>query len=501
VSAKFSTDQYADIEKDATGPDPVKAWKTCMGLLTKDPKDPRALLAATFLAPKLSVTPVGYHLGRAMTRLHPEEAMGWINYGEACREMWLVEESEKAYQQGLRVARTKFNTLAALINLACLYVDNGFYAKAELITAEILKIDPENKKGLTNRGFLQLAQRNWDGWVLWHKILGTPERPRTHYKEPPEPEWDGTPGKTVVVYAEQGIGDEISFASMIPDAAAVCKKLIFDCDGRLAGLFRRSFPNVKVYGTRVKDQRWDKEDWDMDASLACGQLGEFFRRSEAAFPGTPYLTACPIRLAQWKETFKGKPTVGIAWTGGAPRTNQRNRQLTLKQLLPVLELPARFVSLQYKDATDEIEAFKAEFPEIDLQEYPWATETFDYDDTAALVVACDYIVCMQTAVAHTAGGLGVPVTVLVPKATSWRYGQEGDTLPWYKSLRIIRQREFDGDWRQEIREAARQLAAHLGSLSPGAGEAARGGQLRSDGRALRTDGGQNHHGNGSLPSP
>jgi tetratricopeptide (TPR) repeat protein len=432
--ARFSTDKYAEIEALSGEPQPMRAWKMAIELLTKDPKDPRALLAASFLAQRLGIVPAGYYFGQAMTRLYPEEPTGWLNFGEACREMWLVEEAEKAYQQSLRVAKSKGNQLNALLNIACLYLDNGFFDKAEKITAEILAIDPKHEKALTNLGFCQLARRNWDGWVLWHKILGTHQRPRVQYRE--EPEWDGTPGKTVVIYAEQGIGDEISFASMIPDAAAVCKKLIFDCDGRLAALFQRSFPTVKVYGTRVKEERWDREDWDMDASLACGQLGEFFRRSDESFPGTPYLKACPIRLAQWRETFKGKPTVGIAWTGGAPRTNQRNRKLTLKQLLPVLQLPARFISLQYKDATDEIEAFKAEFPEINLQEYPWATETFDYDDTAALAAACDYIVCIQTAVAHTAGGLGVPVTVLVPKATSWRYGQSGETIPWYNSMRI-----------------------------------------------------------------
>jgi tetratricopeptide (TPR) repeat protein len=496
---RFSTDKYAEIEAHSEGPEPTRAWKIAIELLKEDPKDPRALLASSFLAQRLGITPVGYHLGRAMTQLYPGEPTGWLNFGEACREMWLVEEAEKAYQQSLRVARTKANQLSALVNLACLYLDNGFYDRAEAVTAQILKIDPKHEKALTNLGFCQLARRNWDGWVGWHKIIGTHQRPRVKYKD--EPEWDGTPGKTVVIYAEQGIGDEISFASMIPDAAKVCKKLIFDCDGRLEGLFKRSFPEVKVYGTRVKEERWAREDWEIEASLPCGQLGEFFRRTAESFTGSPYLIPCPIRLAQWKETFRGKPTVGIAWTGGAPRTNQRNRKLTLKQLLPVLELPARFVSLQYKDATEEIQAFNAEFPDIDLVEYPWATETFDYDDTAALVAACDAVVCMQTAVAHTAGGIGVPVTVLVPKATSWRYGQSGDTIPWYKSMHVIRQREFDGDWKHEIRAAAERLDAHLRSLSAGAGEAAQHGELRSDGRAVRSDGQQDHRGNGRLPPP
>src|SRR5256885_1877755 len=167
-----------------------------------------------------------------------------------------------------------------------------------------------------------------------------------------------------------------------------------------------------------------------------------------------------------------------------PRTNARNRKLTLKQLLPVLEQPARFVSLQYKDASDEIEAFRAEFPDIDLVQYPWATLTFDYDDTAALIASCDAVICMQTACAHTAGGLGVPVTVLVPKATSWRYGLTGETIPWYHSMRVIRQSQ-DGEWKDEIDHAASGLAVYLGKLPGAAAGTSLPGRIRRNGGSLR----------------
>ena len=305
-------------------------------------------------------------------------------------------------------------------------------------------------------------------------MIGSQHRIRVKYKD--EPEWDGTPGKNVVIYAEQGIGDEISFASVIPDAAKVCKKLIFDCDGRLEGLFRRSFPNVTVYGTRVKDTKWAKEDRDIEASLPVGQLGEFFRTSNGSFPGNAYLKACPIRMRQWGSILR-RPTIGIAWTGGVSRTNARNRRVSLEDLLPVLSLDADFVSLQYKDASEDIAAFHVKHPTVLLKQYPWATLTHDYDDTAALVASCDYVVCIQTAVAHLAGGLGVPATVLVPKATTWRYGHVGNTIPWYKSLRVIRQSN-DGQWADEIKRCAEHVAAYLGKLPARAGNSAFTWQLR-----------------------
>src|SRR5581483_6977642 len=199
---------------------------------------------------------------------------------------------------------------------------------------------PTHKCVLNNLGFCQLALRDWSGWKGYHGTIGTDWRKKVVYKG--EPEWDGTPGKVVALYADQGLGDEISFASMIPDAAQICRKLILDCDGRLAGLFARSFPDVKVYGTRVGGEKWSKEDRDIEASLPLGQIGEFFRISEESFPGTPYLVPCPVRVKQWKALFadKRKPVIGIAWTGGVPKNNARNRRIGLNELLPVLELDA-----------------------------------------------------------------------------------------------------------------------------------------------------------------
>lgn len=463
---------------------PELAWKTCHQMLTENPNDARALTAACYIMWRLGALPQSYHFGRSSVGLSPNEPIAWINYGHAAAELWLVKEAESYYQRALQLAHTQDIHLACLLNLGALYVDNGLFDRGETITKEILKVDPDHIKAKSNLGLCKLARHDWSGWKDYRLLIGSPLRVRVKYKD--EPEWDGTPGQTVVIYAEQGLGDEISFASMIPDAAKTAKKLILDCDGRLEGLFRRSFPNVTVYGTRVKDTKWAKEDRDIDASLPVGQLGEFFRTTQSSFPGTAYLKACPIRMKQWRSTLR-RPTIGIAWTGGVSRTNARNRRITLEDLVPVLSLDADFVSLQYKDASDDIAAFKAKHPEINLTQYPWATLTHDYDDTAALVASCDYVVCIQTAVAHTAGALGVPATVLVPKATTWRYGHVGNTIPWYRSLRVIRQ-NADNEWRDEIKRAAEHVRTYLGKLPSGAGKATCCGQLRDSLDSLRADG-------------
>lgn len=480
------------------------AWKILGAILNDDPNDLPALITASYLFLRTGALPQAYHFARRSTELAPQEDSTWTNYGNAAAQMCLNDEAETYYRRGLSCAKSAQARNMLWLNLCGLYIDTGKFEKAEGFARKLLAVAPESKSALANLGFCQLARRDWaEGWKNYHHTVGSSWRKRVRYKD--EPEWDGAPGQNVVVYADQGIGDEISFASMIPDAAARCKKLIFDCDGRLEGLFRRSFPMATVYGTRVKDEKWAPEDRHIDASLSVGQLGEFVRTKDDDFTGARYLVPCPVRSEQWRVHFgrydsdvPRRPVIGIAWTGGVPKTNARNRRVSLEDLLPVLNLPARFVSLQYKDASAEIAKLTAEHPSVDLVQYPWATLTEDYDDTAALIAACDYVLCIQTAVAHTAGGLGVPVTVLLPTATSWRYGTSGDTVPWYRSLKIIRQKT-SGEWGDEIERAARAIADQFG-LSVGARKAPRDRNVRHGQHLLRANGQRHHQADGSQPS-
>jgi len=439
------------------------AWKIIGKLLIDNPLDVKALCVGSSILRNMEAYAQSYHLARSATQLLPNHASPWTIMGHVAARMGLVDEAETAYKRGLKNAHEQHEKTALWINLSALYIDNGRFDSARHYVQKILDHDPSNKSALTNLGFCKLAVRDWSGWAGYHGTIGCSWRKRVVYKN--EPEWDGSPGKNVVLYADQGLGDEISFASMIPDAAQICRKLIVDCDGRLANLFKRSFPQARIYGTRVREQKWAREDRHIDASLPLGQIGEFFRLEDSDFPGTAYLTPCPVRTAQWKKLFaeKGKPVIGIAWSGGVPHNNSRNRRISLSELLPLLSLDAHFVSLQYKDASDEIETFKSQHPDIDLIQYPWATLTDDYDDTAALTAACDAVVCIQTAIGHTAGALGIPVFVLLPTATTWRYGLTGDSIPWYRSMTVIRQEKTG--WSKEIERATRLVADLIGLRS------------------------------------
>jgi tetratricopeptide (TPR) repeat protein len=415
------------------------------------PNNPDLLQMAGVIFEKAGNVPVAYHLFKVCTGIDPEEANNWTNLGRAAEDLWRTDEAEAAYRKALKLCKRDDTLRITLGNLAAMCIDNARYPEAEEWAKKALEKFPDFDLAKSNLGFAQLAQRNWaEGWKNYRYCLGTTSRTKFVYKG--EPEWDGTPGKRVVLYGEQGIGDEISFASMIPDAINDCSKVIIDCDIRLATLYARSFPQATVYGTRKMPHDcalWAPEDREFDASLAVGQLGEYYRASADAFTGDAYLTPDPDRVLMWKALWKvkAKPVIGIAWQGGIPRTGAKFRKWSLEQMLPIMRsIDAHWVCLEYKPAGLELDSFKAKYPDVDIKEYPHATLTNNYDDTAALVASLDMVFCMQTAVAHLGGALGVPTWVCVPPFSQWRYGTSGDSIPWYKSVKVIRQRNDKWDF-------------------------------------------------------
>lgn len=442
-----------------------RAWDIIKPLMMDNLFEPSLLQMAGVIYEKANNIPLAYHLFKICTAVDPNEANNWTNLGRVAEDLWRTEEAEAAYKKALKLCKRDDTLRITLGNLAAMCIDNARYKDAENWALKALEKFPDFHLAKSNLGFAQLGQRNWaEGWKNYRHCIGTTSRTKFIYKG--EPEWDGTPGKRVVLYGEQGIGDEISFASMVPDAIKDCEKVIIDCDIRLATLFSRSFPKAKVYGTRKAPHDcslWEPQDRDFDCSLAIGQIGEYYRTSAESFTGAPYLVPDQDRVLMWKALWqtKKKPVIGIAWQGGIPRTGAKFRRWSLEQLLPVLRsIDAHWVCLEYKPAGNELDAFRAKYRDIDIKEYPHATLTNNYDDTAALVASLDLVFCMQTAVAHLGGALGVPTWVCVPPYSQWRYGTEGDSIPWYRSLRVIRQR--NGKW--DLNRIGDDIATHFGRV-------------------------------------
>lgn len=328
----------------------------------------------------------------------------------------------------------------ARINLAVAYMKAGEPKKAVNQCNAALRHDPGSVNARYNRGLNYLMLREWEkGWRDYSIGLGQKSRVRRDYGLP---EWDGEAGR-VLVYGEQGIGDEIMFATCIPDLLKT-NEVVIDTEPRLAGLFDRTF-GCPVYGTRLSSDTPALEA-KPDYQIAMGELPRHFRNSASDFPGSAYLKVDPERRVQWKALLDTKPgrKVGLAWTGGIQVTGKKRRSFSAMDYFPLLNDSDTFVSLEYL--------------EPDLQDLPihhWrraVAKGVDFEETVALVSCLDFVVTCCTTTVYIAGALGIPCYVLVPELSSYRYHSKGE-FPWFNSVKLIRQGKGE-DWRSVVDRVA-----------------------------------------------
>lgn len=392
--------------------------------------------------------------------LSPHVWETWNLLGKCHSDIWKLDEAHENFRLALQLSPRQS---APLANMAMALYLRGKTHQAIELSKKALALNPDCENTRNNLGMFYLALKQWvPGWDLYDCGLGNHfSRKERIYGN--EPRWDGSQDKTVVVYGEQGIGDEISFASCVPDLVRDSKMAVVECDSRLEGLFKRSFPQAHVYGTRYhKEPSWTG-NYEFDGRCAIGSLSKLYRRRDSDFTGQAYLTADAERRIQWRALLDKLPgiKVGIAWTGGNILNGRQLRSIGLDDLRPILCQQegggASFISLEYRDPTAEIAEFKAQ---TGLQVHEWgrATRTQDYDDTAALVAELDLVISVTTSVIHLSGALGVPTWVLTPKNPMWRYGRSGDTMPFYESVKLYRQKT---DWNYPIHKIAEDLKSRI----------------------------------------
>lgn len=440
--------------------EPDQALRLCVKYMNLHPNHVPAILLAANILYDADRFGLAHPLLMHALKLEPEKAVLWNNLALCHVEMGELEQAETALRKA--VSREPDYALA-WNSLANVYVRMSEPDKAIRCADKAFSLDPRIPECRFNRSLANLMLGNYkDGWEEYDFNLGKHEGRRERIFGI-IPRWTGVKGLTVAAYGEQGLGDEIAFASCIPDLGKE-NDVIFECDARLEGLFRRSFGKAIVYGTRYhKGVSWPLEH-KLDASVALGSLPGFYRNSAESFPGEPYLIADPERRLQWRallDSIGPRKKIGIAWTGGIRRTGTAGRSLSLADLEPILRQDADFISLQYKDASAEIDKLYDE-KELTVRQWKHATLTQDYDDTAALVAELDLVICVTTAVVDLAGALGKSCWVLVNKQPHWRYGLKGDSYQWAKSVKLYRQ---TSEWIHPISEIARDLRKVCSPLS------------------------------------
>lgn len=404
-----------------------------MGILDNDPDDGDALFLFGSIAIHQDKRGLAYNLFRRCASLQPDNAAIWINYGRSqpdTKEGW--DASLDCFTRALAIDS---KNVAALSNISTLYIQNTQPKEAKIWAKRCLKIKPDYQPGLNALAFAYLMLGKWEkGWKLYENMVGSKYRNDVHYGGIPL--WKGEKGETVIVYGEQGIGDEILYSSVLEDMSKDCT-VIYDTMPRLEPLLQRSLPNVHVVGSRWENQITIPEGLKPTARIPAAGVPVYYRNKESDFKGNQYLTADP----QMRQAMRGlldslgrKPKVGIAWTGGSDRTRGHLRKQELEDLMQILRIEdVDFISLQYQDPTKEIQKLK-ENKGVTITHFPWITEIKDYDLTAALVAELDLVISVPTSVTQLAGGLGVDTWVMVPEITGWLFCRED--YPWAKSVKL-----------------------------------------------------------------
>lgn len=415
-------------------------YETAMPLINEVlehyPNDSAALNFLGYIWLQSDKPAFAYQCFRRAVQESPGNKALWTSLGRATHEMDMYEEAIKYF---LKSAELDPNYALAYSNAGASFVQMSEWKKAEDVCLLALDADPNDLHAQLNLCHAYLAQGKWEkGWKQWAKSLGGKYRKEWHYHD--ESRWQKQPDKNIVIYGEQGLGDEIFYGNCIPDAINISKKVYIDCDSKLEGLFARSFPDAEVHGTRREEYpEWIK-DKSFDHRCAIGGLPEFFRLNSKTFPRQPYLKADPQRKLMWRSLFDswGKKVIGLTTHGGNKRTNAKGRELTQEDLEPLLKQDYKFVSLDYniEKKLDGVEYF------------PFATQSNDYDDTAALIDELDMVIGVNTTAQHCSSALGIKTICLVPKWHQWRYAQS--SMPWYRHMRLVYQN--DKTWKQVIEQ-------------------------------------------------
>jgi tetratricopeptide (TPR) repeat protein len=398
---------------------------------------------------------------RRAIELKPLLPEAHYNLGNTLHTLDRLEESAASFGRALAL---RPDYAEAHYNLGCVYEDQGRLPEALASMTRALEIKPEYPQARFGHALVQLRCGDFAvGWRNYEHRWQSPDHdtPRRVYAQPL---WTGEKLEAgrLLLWGEQGIGDEIQFAGLFPDAIRTGCRITLDCDPRLQALFARSFPEIEVVGgSKPAEAPADV----FAAQLPIGSLPGVFRRSETAFAATasPYLKADPAEREIFRSSYAdGRLLTGLAWQTKNLKTG-RKRSIDLKDFAPLFALPGfRWISLQYGDF-DSLEQ-QAEVADAPLVIDRGVDQFANIDQFAAQVAALDLIITIDNSTAHIASGLGLPVWLLLPFAADWRWMEKRENTPWYPTLRIFRQPKL-GDWQSVLAEVECALKSAAARLS------------------------------------
>ena len=259
------------------------------------------------------------------------------------------------------------------------------------------------------------------------------------------------PRKTVLLHAEQGLGDTIQFARYVPLLAETGAKIVLEVQSELTALMARLDGGAAIIARGEATPPFD-------VHCPLGSLPLALRTEPDSVPAQiPYLSADDASLAKWSGRIGmlDRPRIAIAWSGNSSHFNDRNRSIAFARLASLFSIPARFLSIQREVRSEDAQILAGERRVTHV-----GGELENFLDTAAVIALADLVIAADTAVAHLAGAMGRPLWVLIPFAPDWRWTLNGETSPWYPTARLFRQTSL-GDWDGVIARVGADLARFM----------------------------------------
>ena len=391
---------------------------------------------------------------RALT-IKPDYAEVHYNMGSVRRAQDRLDDAVTCYRLAIGI---RPDYPEAHYNLGNVLRERGKVDEALEEYEIALALWPDYAQAGFGEALAQLLQGNFGiGWQNYERRWKSIDHdtPRRTYSEPL---WAGEKleAGNLLIWAEQGVGDEIMFAGFIPEVLHTGNRCVLECNSRLKPLFARSFPDVEVVSGCGPGSHAELE---IASQIPGGSLPGLFRKATADFAATtsPYLIADRAERDRLRSRYDdGRKLIGLAWYTNSVK-NGRFRCIDLALLSPLLARPEiRLISLQYGDHDDlEKQVAAARGPILIDRD---VDQLADMDLFAAQIAAMDLVITIDNSTAHLAGALGVPVWVLLPFAPDWRWLLDREDSPWYPTMRLFRQPK-PGDWQSVVERVNAALTA------------------------------------------